>query len=71
MDDRLRVARSKHRSGHPFSAVAVFLRHQLIKGGPLLKTRKSDLNVTQELRLRHWAGRMWSSDLMGPELKGI
>lgn len=74
MDDRLKVARSKHhpdRGWSSFSAVAVFLRHQLIKGGLSLKMRKSGLNVTQESWFRHWAGRMWSSDLMGPELKGI
>lgn len=31
-----------------FSEAAAFLCHQLIKSGPSLKTRKSDLNVTQE-----------------------
>lgn len=41
MDDRLRAARSEH---HPeprtvilFGSGCVFLRHQLIKGGPVIK----------------------------------
>lgn len=36
-----------------FLVLAVFLRHQLIKGGLSLNTCKSNLNLTQESWLRH------------------